>query len=117
MEERKELLERLLKFEKPIEPTKAALAKFPWDSDIELVFLSASHFLNLFKRYLNGNVTADEVENWANAIEGRDDVGFVAGNKKVLREIIHELANPLLTQPLTKKRVEEFQNQLESKML
>jgi len=112
MKERKKLLDELLNFEQPIGHIKTALAEFPWDSDVELAFLSARHFENLLKLYLDDSTTVSEVESWANAIEGRDDIGFASDNKKILRELIHELANPLLTQPLTKKRARELLNQL-----
>ena len=108
MNERKKVLEALLGFEQPVEQLSTALTAFPWDSDMELAFLSVGHAANLLKRFVTGRTTASEVENWANAVEGRDDIGFESGNEQLLREFVHELANPLITQPLTPERAIEL---------
>jgi len=100
---RKKALEALLAFEQPDE-FNAALTAFPWDSDAELVFLSAGHLKNVLSRFATGRASATEVEKWANAVEGRDDIGFERADMQRLRELVHELANPILTQPLTRER-------------
>ena len=57
------------------------------------------HLLSL---YGQGAVSASEVEAWANAIEGREDIEVADALSK---DLLHELANPLLTQPLSVVRV------------
>ena len=113
MNERKKALEALLGFEQPVEQLNTALAAFPWDSDTELAFFSVGHAANLLKRFVTGNTTASEVENWANAVEGRDDIGFESANEQLLREFVHELANPLITRPLTPERAIELLKKIE----
>jgi len=102
--ERKEALEALLGVDQPVERLKVVLADFPWDADTELVFLSISHVVNVLNRFVAERMTATDVENWANVIESREDIGFDSSHEQLLRELIHELANPLLTQPLTRER-------------
>ncbi len=114
MSERKKTLEALLAFEQPVEQLRTALAAFPWDSDTELAFLSVSHVTNVVNWFITGRTNAIEVENWAFAIEGRDDIGFESTNEQLLRELVHELANPLITQPLTPKRAIELLKKVES---
>ena len=104
MNERKKALEALLGFERPVEQLRTALAMFSWDSDTELAFLSVGHAANILNRFVTGRTSAGEIENWANAVEGRDDIGFESSNEQLLRELVHELANPLITQPLTRER-------------
>ena len=70
--------------------------------------------IDTVNRFLAGRTSAIEVENWANAIEGRDDIGFEPANEQLLRELVHELANPLLTQPLTRERAIELLKKMES---
>lgn len=108
MAQRQELLDKLLAFERPIEEIESSLAQFPWDSQKELSFLSLSHISNVLRRYVQGTAKASEVESWANAIEGRDDIGFDSGDKPLIRELLHELANPILAEPLTSKRATEL---------
>jgi hypothetical protein len=54
----------------------------------------------VLKLFCEEQATADDVEEWANAIEGRDDLAM----PDHVADIIFELANPLLTEPLTKAR-------------
>lgn len=113
MSARKEILEKLIAFEQPLENIKSALSEFPWDSE-EIVFLSLSHAADVLRRYLSGAITAGDVESWANAIETRDDVGFQSSNRSFLRELVHELANPLLTRPLTYLRGSQLLKRIEA---
>lgn len=76
----------------------ARVRLLPWDSEDELVFLQPSHICNVLQRFMSGALTAEEVHSWANALECREDIGFGPECKAVL----FELANPLLTQPLSK---------------
>ena len=113
MSERKKALEALLGFEQPVEQLRNALAAYPWDADTELAFLSVGHVANVLNRFVADRNAAIEVENWANAVEGRDDIGFESANEQLLRELAHELANPLVTQPLTRERAIELLKKME----
>ena len=106
--ERKRALEALLGFEQPLEQVKGVLSTLPWDAHVELVTLSIRHVAKVLDQFLAGRATPEQVESWANAIEGRDDIGLEATNEAPLREFIHELANPLLTQPLTRQSASEL---------
>ena len=74
------------------------LSQFGWDCDKDLIVLKKDHTLSILGRYLSKQLSGSDVEEWANAIEGREDVGFESG---ILRNLIHELANPMLTKPLS----------------
>ena len=114
MQERKKTLEALISFARPIGQIKASLSALAWDSEEELVSLTCDHLRSVLERYLDGNVNEEEIESWANAIEGRDDIGFEPQKAKILRDILHELANPLLTQRLQPKRAQELVKQVET---
>lgn len=100
---RKELAERLVRFDAPLAPTLSALQEFGWDCDEPLVTLDASSVRSVLQRYLSGSLTAGDVEAWAEAIECRDDVDCSR-----FRDVIHELANPLLTRALTPATAQEL---------
>jgi hypothetical protein len=108
IKERREVLMALLNYEKPLHIIKNQLAVFQWDSESELVFLFANHIENILKHFQKGDIQTNEVEAWANLIEGRDDIGFEPLVKELLRSIIYELANPRLTQSLTIERSTEL---------
>jgi hypothetical protein len=88
----------LLSASRPVAESIAALASYPWDSHEELVQLRRDDVGNVLRQYKLGAISAIEVEAWANAVEGRDDVGMA---DNVAAELLHELANPLLSQPIS----------------
>lgn len=103
-------LEALATISLPIPEAISCLANFPWDCETELVQLNQEHFRNVLLQFEQGVLSAVEVEGWANALECRDDVGFATS---LLRELLHELANPLLTQPLSGERANFWLSQLQ----
>lgn len=98
MNDRRELLVRLVEMERPLEPILTELGKFGWDSE-ELIEVTGSHIINALHSYVEGRATEDEIEEWGNALECRDDLK-ASGNVK---EAIHVLANPYLTVPLSRQ--------------
>jgi hypothetical protein len=87
------VLNNLLFFDKDIKDIKVELSKFNWDSPNELIVCNGDVILNVLHKYLNDEISSDDIEEWANLIESREDIGFI--NNKI-QEIIFELANPLL---------------------
>ncbi len=112
MKSRGEVLDSLVTFDRPIELIKGALATFPWDHETTLVTLTRRHVRNVLERYQHGELGAAEIEEWASAIEGRDDVGFEDSSAKLMHEIVHRLANPLLSGDLTPDVARELIAQL-----
>ncbi|MNT14703.1 hypothetical protein D3C72_1497180 [compost metagenome] len=68
-----------------------------------MVNLERQHMGNVLHRFLLGELEAQEVEDWANAIEGREDIGREAGFEDLVNAMLFDLANPLLNQTLTKE--------------
>lgn len=100
---RKKLVQRLVRFDAPLAPTLSALLELGWDCHEPLVTLDASTVRSVLQYYLSGRFTAGDVEAWADAIEGRDDVDYSRFD-----DIIHELANPVLTRALTPATAQEL---------
>jgi hypothetical protein len=75
------------------------------------VELTSWHIRRILNRFIEGQVTAKEVEDWANLVEGRDDIGFVS---EEMLEAIHWLANPYLEGVVTEASAEEFVDRLPS---
>lgn len=95
-EERVKLLRRLLALGQPTADLVASLSQLGWDST-ELVHMTTNDARAVLQRVLAGELSAEIVEEWANAIEGRDDIGFYP---PCLNDMVFELANPTLVRPV-----------------
>ncbi len=114
MQTRNELLNDLIEMRSPISETIEKLRQFGWDSEKELVVLYRKHVVSLLNKYLNSDILAETVEEWANAIEGRDDIAFETSYESILNEAIHELANPALTAALDKVSAKNLLQELDT---
>jgi hypothetical protein len=103
-ENRLELVEDLLEMPKLLHETVAQLAMFDWNYEGECVTLKREHIFSVLERYLLNQVSSDEVEYWANQVEGRDDVVFEEGWEHEIGDVIYQLANPVLTGLLNMER-------------
>jgi hypothetical protein len=91
----------------PIEELKFSLAKFSWDSEEDLVILKRKHLLIMLYRFLRGELSSLDLEDWAEAIECREDIAFEEPYQKLIGEIIFKLANPkILAGGLSRKNIE-----------
>jgi len=109
---RKQILEDLIQFRKPIETLQSEVKRLPWDSDKALVTLKATHVQNVLRQYVNGKISAQIVEDWANLIEVREDIKM----SQSLADAIFELANPTLHRELSPERTKEIARLLGRKL-
>lgn len=103
IELRREALRDLALLASPVASVRHSLTDFAWDSD-ELSMLDKQHVLSVLRRFDAGELTGDDVEAWANAIEMRDDIDY--DRETAVWDVLHELANPTLTEPLTRERAD-----------
>ncbi len=113
MIERKSLLEKLVGFDAKLAIILPLLRQFGWDSDKTLVILQREDIVSVLDRYLKSVLSASDIEQWANAIEGREDIEYEAGHGSTISAAIHELANPILTASLTIKNAKKLIGQLQ----
>lgn len=95
-DDRREALRRLITVQEPVADASRRLRTFPWDSDTELVVLTRRDLLHILDLYLRRDLDESEMEQWAEALECRDDVGYEIQAEANLKKIIFELANPAL---------------------
>lgn len=108
MSERKEILRKLIRLEGEFLPLVRRLRQLPWDSEESPVLLTRSNVVAVLDRYLVGGLSEDDLENWANEIEGREDIDF----DEVSKDAIFELANPLLNRALNPKVIHGIRDRL-----
>ena len=95
---REQAVQSLVHFDQPLRMLDAVLRENAWDWDgPPIATLGGANIVSVLQRYLKGDVSGDDVEAWANMLEGRDDVEFEPGTAAA----IFDLANPTLQGPLT----------------
>ena len=109
------LVRQLLEGARPLEPLIQELAAITWDFEGEGVQLDQAHLVCMLRRYLSGETSEGDIELWANQVEGREDVQVDASSGLMIEEVLHELANPLLTQPLDRTRAAHLVSKLTRK--
>ena len=76
---RQQLLRSLVELERPLAEIVHELSRLGWDSDRDLVTLERRHVLRILERFREGELPAEQVEAWANAVEAREDIAFERG--------------------------------------
>jgi hypothetical protein len=99
--ERVEALSALITLSQPLPEVRLAIGRFPWDSETELVTLTVDHVSSVLDRFMRGKLSAEDVKEWADLIEGRDDIALVGGKDGPIMAVIFTLANPGITESLT----------------
>jgi hypothetical protein len=76
-----QLLRALIGYELPVEPVLAALRSFGWDAPEPVVLLTREDIVRILDRYLAGKLTTEQVTDWADLVECREDIGFPSGDE------------------------------------
>jgi len=113
MNRRAEILRELVRFEKSTAPLKSELGSFGWDWVGEpLVILQKNDLLRIIDRFLNGDISAVQLQEWAENLEVRDDVRFDEREKDLLDAVFFRIATPFINEPLTVASVSEMKRKL-----
>ena len=84
------MLKKLISLDGSLKELRNDVEKISWDSTEELVSLESSDIISVLQRYKQGNLCAEDVEEWANLLEGRDDIRVT----KIIKSVVFTLANP-----------------------
>jgi hypothetical protein len=76
---------------RPLDDVMKTLHQYPWDSKDELTEFGPAELRYALDSFLDGALSAEQLEAWANAIEGRDDIGF---RPSALIDLVAKLAKP-----------------------
>lgn len=105
--DRKSALYALVEYSLPIENAIARLTNEPWDAPEPLVYFSAVDVERVLQRFLNGELTHEQVTDWADLLECREDIAPKPG-QEVLTNVLFKLANPDLASPVTRAEVKKM---------
>lgn len=93
MEDRREILLRLIEYSLPISELSDELVSLNWDYEGPSVTLGAKQLTKVLRRFLAGELNDLDVESWADLIECRDGINY---ETELTKEVIHTLSNPAL---------------------
>lgn len=102
----------LVHFKNNIDALKNMLSQIGFDSETELVSMSRDDIVEILQSSLDKKISFLELEEWANLIECREDIGF---EDEKTQEMIFKLANPYLYGKLDEKQVLSYLNELDEK--
>ena len=101
---RLDVLKALIELSSPLNDLRSSLQKFDWDFQGVPIEFGRIHLVNVLRRYLNRELVATDIEQWANLLEAREDIFFEKNAEGQLDEVLYELANPVLTASLDDDR-------------
>ena len=102
----------LIHFKNNIDTLKNMLSQIGFDSETELVSMSRDDIVEILQRSLDKKISFLGLEEWANLIECREDIGF---DDEKTQEMIFKLANPYLYGKLDEGHVLSYLNELDEK--
>jgi hypothetical protein len=91
----------LIQIRRPISEAMETLLGFAWDSEEELVTLRRGDALMILNNFESGNLSAVECSEWAEALEGREDISLESGFEDLIKDFLFELSAPEINGPLT----------------
>jgi hypothetical protein len=111
MRNRKDILTDLVFFKSDLSELQNELSRYSWDVEEPTLIISKHDFSNVLKRCIGSEINFKDLVSWANLIECRDDLDFEI---EELQEIVFELANPEINGEITKERLQEIINELQT---
>ena len=109
---RQDILKDLVALAGPVHSLKDELRGYGWDSEVELVVLTAADALSVLDRFTRSDIAAEECEAWACTLAMRDDVGLEPAFEGELRQLLFEMDVPEINGPLTLEWAARWKAQL-----
>jgi len=112
MKIRSKLIKEIAQYGPSYNQAKIDIQKYPLDSDQDLYLLTREDVIDIFERYVDGKLTSDQIVDWANFLEGREDCGYEPSAENLLNEIIFLLANPDINYPVNAELINRLKSNL-----
>lgn len=112
METRASLLDKLVRCELPLNETLLMLSACPWNAEESLHVLQARDVIGVLERYLAGELSAKQVQNWAEALEVRSDIGYPRGLAASMQRALGVLSRADASEVLNPELAISLRNEL-----
>ena len=100
---RTEALQQIITFGKQRDEAFTKLVKCRYDSDIEHFVLEHKILADVLAMYINGSISGGDLEEWANFVECRDDINYLA-----VEDYIYALANPEIMGDISQAKINQM---------
>ncbi len=100
---RVEALEQIITFGEHRNQAFGVLASFGFDCELELFEVNNEILKVVLNKYLSNFIDSDELEEWANFIECRDDINY-----EKVEGFIYALANPELMGEISHNKIRKM---------
>jgi hypothetical protein len=110
--DRASALRALIAYEQPMEPILAELRAHGWDAPEPLATLTKADVISILDRYLSGELTHQQVADWADLVECREDIELSEAGAVSISHAVFQLANPNLRGDLTFQVAERMRSAL-----
>lgn len=94
------VLRELIQLDGDIACIENELKAFPWDVDAPLLIVTRADIIRVLDASLQGAIDLNELEQWANVVECRDDIDY---EQQELQDAVFMLANPVLHGAITRE--------------
>ena len=89
------------------------LRSLGWDWAGEPLFvLQKKDLVRIIDRFLDGEISAVQLQEWAENLEVREDVAFDKTNEELLDDVFFRIATPFINEPLTTESVRKMRDEL-----
>jgi hypothetical protein len=112
LQRRVETLTDLIELRARVPAAVEAASALPWDNSEGLVVFTASHARSALERFLAGELSRVELQDWAELIQGREDVDIEESNRERLVEFLVEISTPELFREVTAQTAKEWLDRL-----
>lgn len=105
----KNFLINLIEFKQPLNELKKEFLKYNkviWDNK-NLLTLKKEHIINACDKFIKNKISSNELEDWADLVEGLDALEYDPKNSNQISEMLFQLSNPEINGELTKKNVKK----------
>jgi len=106
------IISDLLSLGRSLKEISSDLSKINWDYDGREIYLLRDHLIHVIQKYIDGALLSGDVEKWANLVECRDEIAMDPAHQEIIDRVLHELANPEITQELTYARAAKLLDDL-----
>jgi hypothetical protein len=95
----RQALEELVRFERPISVLEKAWQQLPYDFSGNPVVLTISHIKHALQQRIDEEITAKDLELWADLVEGRPGIEYE--DEEQCSDLLFRLSTPEINQPLS----------------